>query len=105
MLNKSLALLALGVALSAPSWADDEHAYGRVIRVEPSASFGYNDGQGQYRIQFELGGQRYWTQSDVYPGPWIEIPAQPHYAYPPRGERSYGREEHHWWRHHDDDDD
>lgn len=104
MLDKSLALLILGTALSAPSWADDEHTYGRVIRVEPTSSFGYDDGRGQYQIQFELGGQRYWTQSDTYPGAYIEVPT--------RGEREehhgdYDREEHHEhhrWHHHDDDD-
>ena len=104
MMKTSLVLLILGAALSAPSWADDEHTYGRVIRVEPAATFGYDDGRGQYQIQFELGGQRYWTQSDTYPGAYIEVPM--------RGEREehhgeYDREEHHehhrW--HHDDDDD
>jgi hypothetical protein len=104
MMKSPLVLLILGAALSAPSWADDEHTYGRVIRVEPSGSFGYDDGRGQYQIQFELGGQRYWTQSDSYPGPWIEVPT--------RGEHEehhgdYDREEHHEhhrWHHHDDDD-
>ena len=100
MIQRSLVILILGAALSAPGWADDEHTYGRVIRVEPTSSFGYNDGRGQYQIQFELGGQRYWTQSDIYPGPWIEIPT--------RGEEEHGgydREEHHHRWHHDDDDD
>ena len=100
-MKTSIVLFMLGAALSAPSWADDDHTYGRVIRVEPAATFGYNDGRGQYQIQFELGGQRYWTQSDTYPGAYIEVPT--------RGEREeqygdYDREEHHRWPHHDDDD-
>ena len=104
MLYRSLSFLILGAALGAPIWAHADDAYGRVIWVEPSASFD-DSGHGPFKVQYELGGQLYWTESSGYPGPWITIHIQPSRADSYRGEHGYDREDHHWWRHHDRDDD
>jgi hypothetical protein len=85
MLKKSLALLILGAAFSAPSWADWDHHQGRVIRVEPVVSIGYSNGPARFQILYELGGQRYWTYADYRPGAWIAVPP-PRYVYPYRWE-------------------
>lgn len=91
MLKKTLALLMLSAAFSAPSWADWDHdrGYGRVIRVEPAISFGFQDGRNRFQILYEFGGDRYWTYSDYYPGPWIAVPAPPRYVYRYRWDNDY----------------
>ncbi len=117
MLKKTIALLALSAAFSAPSWADWDHdrGYGRVIRVEPAVSIGFHDGRNHFQILYEFGGERYWIYADAYPGPWIAVPA-PRYVYPYRWDNRYyaphrwdlGRHRHDgWgeghWRHGDHD--
>lgn len=104
MLNRPLSLLILGAALGAPILAQADIGYGRVIRVEPSMSVTYSDGRSLFDIQYERGGERYWIQSDTYPGPWVKIPVPPSHAYYYNAVPGYDREEHHWWRHHDRDD-
>jgi hypothetical protein len=82
MFKKSLAILVLGTAISAPSWADWDlgREYGRVISVEPAVSFNFNDGRSHFRIVYDFGGARYWTYADYRPGPWIAVPP-PRYVY------------------------
>jgi hypothetical protein len=84
-------LTASGTAL-----AHNDHAYGRVIAVEPriSVSFGtgYHDG---FRVLYESGGSRYWTHTPRHPGHVIVLPP-PHrvtYVQPYReyGYRKYDR--------------
>ena len=90
MLKKALVLLMLGAAFSAPSWADWDHdgGYGRVIRVEPAISFGFQDARNHFQILYDLGGERYWTYADYYPGPWLAVPAA-RYVYPYRWDNHY----------------
>jgi hypothetical protein len=90
MLKKTLALVMLGAAFSAPSRADWNQ--GRVIRVEPVVSVGFNDGPARFQIMYEFGGQRYWTYSDYRPGAWIALPP-PRYVYPYR----WGEHHHYRW--------
>lgn len=87
----SALLTASGSAL-----AHNDHAYGRVIAVEPriSVSFGtgYYDG---FRVLVESGGTRYWTHTPQYPGRVIMLPP-PHRVmhvqhYRDYGYRNYGR--------------
>ncbi|MGA7179116.1 MAG: hypothetical protein WBX11_05940 [Thiobacillaceae bacterium] len=101
MLTKTLALVMLSAAFSAPSWADWERGrhHGRVIRVEPVASIRLHDGPAHFQILHEFGGRRYWTYSDYRPGPWIVVPA-PRSAYPYRGVE---RDHHRWGGSHDHD--
>ncbi len=84
-------LTASGTAL-----AHNDHAYGRVITVEPrvSVSFGtgYHDG---FRVLYESGGARYWTHTPHHPGHVIVLPP-PHRVthvqhYRDYGYRDYGR--------------
>lgn len=116
MLKKALALLMLGAAFSTPSWADWDRGYGRVIQVEPAFSIGFRDGRNHFQIQYEFGGERYWTYTDYYPGPWIVVPeprfvyrygwSGPHYPYRwDDGRRHDGWGERHWRHHGDRDDD
>lgn len=110
MLKKTLALMMLGAAFSAPGWADwgDGPYYGRVIRVEPAISIGFQDARSRFQIQYEFGGARYWTYSDYRPGPWIAVPS-PRVVYRYRDddhgpygwhEREHNRWEHGRWEHH-----
>lgn len=78
-------LTASGTAL-----AHNDHAYGRVIAVEPriSVSFGtgYHDG---FRVLYESGGSRYWTHTPYPPGRVIVLPP-PHRVTHVRHYRDYG---------------
>ena len=103
MLKKTIALLILSAAFSAPSWANWDAGYGRVIRVEPAVSIGFNEGRNHFQILYEFGGERYWTYADYYPGPWIAVPA-PRYVYPYSWENRYYAP-YYWGPHHHRDHD
>ena len=74
-----------------------DYGYGRVVSVEPHfvISFGTRERDG-FRVLYESGGYRYWTNTPYYPGPTIALPP------PYRVERVYygdygrGRDDRGW---------
>lgn len=105
MLKKTFAILMLGAAFSAPSWADHGPYYGRVIQVEPAVSIGFHDGRSHFQIMY--GGERYWTYPDYPPSAWIAVPP-PRFVYRYDDDRRPYRwhewEHDRWERHHHHDD-
>lgn len=90
MLRNTLIAAALLTASAGALAGHDDHAYGRVISVEPNfvISFGSGSHQDGFRIRYELGGNYFWTHSRHHPGHaiWVPRPVGPvmhHYgSYP-----------------------
>lgn len=104
MLRTLLIATAL-LTTSGAALARDGQEYGRVISVEPSfsISFGTRHHDG-YRVQYESGGQHYWTHSSHHPGHYFVLPPQ-HYVQSNYGYRDHGwsgRDRHHWKGHRED---
>lgn len=77
-----------------------DDGYGRVVSVEPHfiISFGTRERDG-FRVLYESGGHRYWTQTSYYPGPTIVLP-RPYRVQPVYYSRDYGRGwDDHGWNH------
>jgi hypothetical protein len=87
---RTLLIATTLLAASGSALAHNDHAYGRVIAVEPriSVSFGtgYHDG---FRVLVESGGSRYWTHTPHHPGRVIVLPP-PHRVTHVRHYRDYG---------------
>ncbi|MEQ1590884.1 MAG: hypothetical protein ABL892_00695 [Thiobacillaceae bacterium] len=105
MLRKTLFAACLLIASGSAMADRDGYVYGRVLTVEPSFSISigggrYNDG---FRIQYETGGQRYWTHSDYRPRDVIYVP-RPVYVRPVYYSNGYrgGDWHHRGWRDRDD---
>ncbi len=102
MLRKSLIAIALIAASSGAMASHDDHVYGRVVSIEPhfSVSFGSDRHHDGFRILYEVGGNRYWTQSHYYPGRVIWVPRPVghqvhHHKYQGRFDE---RDRHYGWR-------
>ncbi len=104
MLRTLLIAAALLTASSASFAHGGSYNHGRVVAVEPRfvISFGTHRPDG-FRVLYESGGARYWTQTSYYPGPTIVLP--PRYRaervyYRDYGYRNDGRaSDNHGWHH------
>lgn len=95
MLRHALFAAALFAATLSPSAHSGDYVEGRVVGVVPhlSLSFGslLHDG---FRVEYEFGGDRYYTHSHHHPGPVILVP--PPIRVIPAGPRFGHR--HAYWR-------
>lgn len=91
----TLRTLLIASALLTASGASFAHGgdygYGRVVSVEPNfvISFGTRERDG-FRVLYESGGYRYWTNTPYYPGRTIVLP--PPYRVERVYYRDYGRD-------------
>lgn len=105
MLRAALFTAALFAATLSPGAHSGDYVEGRVVAVVPhlSLSFGspLHDG---FRVDFDLGGERYSTHSHRHPGRVILVP--PPYRVIPAGPQ-FGHRHDHWrddrrhWKDHD----